>query len=66
MTVWSRVCVDLDDRGNVRGCSVELHDTDGPTTVWTTAVGPFDDAQAALESALQWLGANLGTQTSLF
>lgn len=64
--MWSRLCVDVDNRGNVRGCSVEMHDTDGPTTVWTTAIGPFDDAHAALETALLWQRQHLGAQATLF
>lgn len=64
--MWSRLCVDVDDRGNVRGCSVEVHDLDGPTTIWTTSVGPFDDEHAALQTALDYLRSHIGTQTTLF
>ena len=64
--MWARLCVDVDHRGNVRGCSLEVHDEDGPTTVWTTAVGPFDSPQAALDLALQELTGRFGTAMTLF
>jgi len=64
--MFSRLCVDLDDRGNVRGVSIEMHDSQGPTTLWTTAVGPFDDVHAALEIALQRHADLVGEQGALF
>lgn len=64
--MFNRVCIDIDHRGNTRGISVELHGSDGPTTVWTTSVGPFDDPRAALESALLELHRLVGEQGALF
>lgn len=64
--MWTRLCVDVDDLGNTRGCSVEVHDSDGPTTIWTTSVGPFDDPAEALRLALRWLAENVGVQEQLF
>jgi len=64
--MFSRLCVDVDHQGNVRGISVEVHGSDGPTTIWTDPVGPFDDVHLALESALLWLGEYVGTQVTLF
>lgn len=64
--MWSRLCVDVDHRGNVRGASVELHDVDGPTTIWSTAVGPFDDVDHAMQLAAAWLSEHVGAQASLF
>lgn len=64
--MFHRVCVDVDHRGNVRGCSVELRDHDGVATVWTTSVGPFDDPHAAMEIALLELRRLVGEQGALF
>lgn len=64
--MWTRLCVDVDHRGNVRGASVEVHDSDGPTTIWTTSTGPFDDPASALRQALRWVDENVGIQPSLF
>lgn len=64
--MWTRLCVDIDHRGNVRGCSVELHDADGISTIWTTSTGPFDDPAAALRLALKWCAEHVGTQDALF
>jgi len=64
--MWTRLCVDVDARGNVRGCSVEVHDSTGVHSVWTSSVGPFDDPVAALESALLWRRQFIGEQAALF
>jgi len=64
--MFSRLCVDVDDRGNVRGISIEMHDSQGPTTLWTTAVGPFDDVHQALDTALLRHRELVGEQRTLF
>lgn len=64
--MWTRLCIDVDDRGDVRGISIERHDGDGPTTVWTTSVGPFDDPHQALETALHERQLRFGTVATLF
>jgi hypothetical protein len=64
--MWTRLCVDIDDLCNVRGISVECHDADGPTTIWTTSAGPFDDPGSALRQALDWYQQNVGVRPHLF
>jgi len=64
--VFARLCVDIDHRGNVRGCSVTRYDSDGPATIWTTSVGPFDNPHDALDEAQAWLMAHIGEQLDLF
>jgi hypothetical protein len=64
--VWTRVCIDLDAGGNVAGCSYELHDVDGPVTIWVGTVAPFDTPHEALDSALANHDRWQGTQAALF
>jgi hypothetical protein len=62
---WARVCVDVDDRGNVRGYSVEVHDDRELVTLKVWPCGPFDTPAEVLAEALAWLSSTYGTQLTL-
>ena len=55
--MWRRLCVDVEQNGNVRGWSVEQHDEWGRIVgILVGPVGPFDTAEEALrEAAARWL-----------
>lgn len=64
--MFVRVCVDLDEAGNVIGASYEALDTEGTTALWTTTVAPFDTPAEAFESALEEARSHIGWQRLLF
>lgn len=66
VTMFTRLCVDIDAAGNVAGCSYELMDTDGPASIWVGAPGPFDTVHEALDMVLEAHQAQHGVQPSLF
>lgn len=63
--MWSRVCVDVNHRGDVLGYSVEVHNDDGPTAIHVFPNGPFDDPAETFGDALDWLHTQYGEQLEL-
>ena len=65
--MWMRLCVDVEQNGNVRGWSVERRDEWGRTnSILVGPVGPFDTAQEALDAAHLAALDNWGAQGALF
>jgi len=62
---WSRVCVDVSDRGEVLGYSVEVHSPDSLEAIHVFPCGPFDDPPAVFALAIEWLRETYGEQLSL-
>lgn len=64
--MFIRLCVDIDQHGNVKGSSAELHDRDGLVTFVTDTVSPFDHPEEAFASLLAGQSALFGQQLELF
>lgn len=62
---WARVCIDVDDRRNVVGYSVEVHRSDELFAVHVFPCGPFDSPAEVLEATLTWLFEKYGEQLEL-
>lgn len=62
---WARCAVDINDRGDVLGYSVEVHDDDEVATVKVWPCGPFDSPAEVLAEALAWYSATYGQQLTL-
>lgn len=62
---WARVCIDVNDRKDVVGYSVEIHRSDVLHAVHVFPCGPFDSPVEVLQTALEWLFEQYGTQLTL-
>jgi hypothetical protein len=63
--LWARICVDVDDRQNVHGWSVEVHVGDELEAIHVFPCGPFDSPGDEFLKALVWLFERYGTQLEL-
>lgn len=63
--MWARVCVDVNDRADVLGWSIEVHHADELVAVHVFPCGPFDDPTSSFASALEWLHERYGEQLRL-
>jgi hypothetical protein len=62
---WARICIDVDDRRNVIGYSVEVHVKDQLEAVYVFPCGPFDAPWDTLNLAIEWLFERYGEQLEL-
>lgn len=62
---WARICIDVDDRANVRGYSVEVHSEFSLEAVHVFPCGPFDEPATVFADALEWLRHTYGEQLQL-
>lgn len=62
---WARVCIDVNDRGEVVGYSVEVHTNGELLAVHVFPNGPFDYPLETFADALQWLRQEYGEQLTL-
>ena len=64
-STWARVCIDVSDRGDVLGYSVEVHSATELEAVHVFPCGPFDDPVSVFAQALTWLRQTYGEQLQL-
>lgn len=64
--MFVRICVDVDQQGQVAGSSYELHDQDGLVTFVTDSVSPFDTPEEAFADLLAAHRQQFGWQPALF
>jgi len=62
---WARICIDVNDRGEVKGYSVEVHHDDTLEAIHVWPVGPFQSPHDELTRLLVWLQATYGEQLTL-
>lgn len=62
---WARMCIDVNDRCEVVGYSIEVHSVDALEAVHVWPVGPFDSPAEELERCIAWLQATYGQQLEL-
>lgn len=63
--MWARVCIDVNDRQDVVGYSVEVHGESTLDAVHVFPCGPFDSPAEVLVDALEYLTEQYGTQLEL-
>lgn len=64
-TWWARVCIDVSDRSETLGYSVEVHDGEHLESIHVFPCGPFDDPVEVFADALVWLRETYGEQLAL-
>lgn len=64
--MFVRICVDVDQLGQVKGSSYELHDQDGLVSFVTDSVCPFDSPEEAFADLLAAHRQQFGTHQTLF
>jgi len=62
---WARICIDVNDRGDVVGYSVEVHSADALEAVHVFPCGPFDSPHDVLTETVTWLQHRYGEQLTL-
>jgi len=62
---WARICIDVNDRQDVMGWSVEVHHGESLLAVHVFPNGPFDDPAETLRDAVDWIHEQYGTQLRL-
>lgn len=62
---WARICIDVNDRQEVVGYSVEVHSDRELIAVHVFPCGPFDSPSDVLDGAIKWLFDAYGQQLVL-